>query len=197
MGVYHQAGLYPNPQVGYFNATASSPRSGSNWRVCESGIVTANRFGLAQQCANQEINRFQWDNEAQRMRVLNDLRIRYYEVLGAQEVRTVAQNMVDIAERGMTMVQQKVEAKQGSHIDYLQAKIQLESIRLTRDEADQRYVAAWEQLATIAGLPPMNPVPLDGVLSSEVPELNLDDRWQYLLSSSPQLRSNEFDLGHA
>ena len=85
-GVVHQAGLYPNPQVGYINSSASNPSvKQSNGAFFAQEFVTANKLGLAQLAASEELRRFQWDNEAQRIRVLNDLKIRYYEVLGSQK----------------------------------------------------------------------------------------------------------------
>lgn len=90
-GEYRQSGLYPNPQVGYLNTTAnqSAPKQ-SNGIFLSQEFVTAQKIPLAQAADSQEIKRLQWDQEAQRMRVLNDVRIRYYEVLGAQ--RSVAVN---------------------------------------------------------------------------------------------------------
>ncbi len=197
-GIYRQAGLYPNPQVGYFNASASSPGvKSSNGMFVSQEFVTANKLGLAERSATEEIKRYQWDNESQRKRVLNDLRIRYYEVLGAQESMAVANEMVEIAQKGLDLAEGNFKANQTSRIDFVQSKVQLETVRLARDDAENRYKAAWEQLATVAGIPPMGPVPLVGNLTDDIPEMELESRWQELLTGSPQLKSNECDLGHA
>jgi cobalt-zinc-cadmium efflux system outer membrane protein len=196
-GTYRQAGLYPNPQLGYLNGSASNPAvRQSNGIFLSQEIVTAKKLGLAQQSSAQELKRFQWDLEAQRMRVLNDLKIRYYEVLGAQEAVAVAHRLVKFAEESLNIAEELWNAKQGTRSDVLQAKVQLETIRLGLDEAEHRYAAAWEQLATIAGMSPMQPVPLADNLAGEIPRLELETRWQELLVGSPQLRSTESELDH-
>lgn len=197
-GIYRQAGLYPNPQMGYLNGSASVPGvKQSNGMFFSQEIVTAKKLTLAQQTAAAEIIRYQWDNESQRRRVLNDLRIRYYEVLGAQEAHAVADRMVKIAEKSVTMAQQTVQAGTFAQTELNNAKVQLETAKLSRDEAGERYRAAWEQLATIVGASPMSPVPITDELPKTIPELDLETCWGELLGNSPQLRSNESDLGHA
>jgi len=197
-GIYRQSGLYPNPQIGYLNGAASNPSvKNSNGMFVSQEFVTAHKLDLAQKSALVEIQRYQWDMESQRLRILNDLKIRYYEVLGAQQAMTVASRLVKIAERGVTMAEQNLLAKQSSRSDLLQAQVQLETAELSREEAEHRHAASWEQLATIAGLSPLTPVPLAGDLTADIPELDLESSWQHLLANSPQLRSTECDLGHA
>ena len=82
-GNYRQAGLYPNPQFGYLNDTTTHTGfRQSNGLFASQEFVTAKKLKLAKEAAAQEIKRLSWDQAAQRMRVLNDLKIRYYEVLG-------------------------------------------------------------------------------------------------------------------
>ena len=195
-GIYHQAGLYPNPQFGYLNSSASNPSvKQSNGGFYSQEFVTANKLGLAQLAASEELKRYQWDNEAQRMRVLNDLKIRYYEVLGAQEGVAVYRQLIQVSEKSLA-VAESLLASEGTRTDYLQAKVQLETVRLNFEEAELRYAAAWEQLATMIGEPSMQPVPLVGDLSEDVPKLDLETCWQELLAQSPQLRAAECELGH-
>ena len=196
-GTFRQAGLYPNPQVGYLNGTASNASvKQSNGIFLSQEFVTAHKLDLDQHAASQEIKRLQWDREAQCMRVLNDLKIRYYEVLGAQEARAVSQRLVKIAEENQRVAERLLDAKTGTRIDVLQAKVQLETVRLNLDDAEYRHAAAWEQLATITGTSPMQPVPLEGDLAGEIPQLDLESCWQELLARSPQLRSAESELDH-
>ena len=195
-GVVHQAGLYPNPQVGYINSSASNPSvKQSNGAFFAQEFVTANKLGLAQLAASEELRRFQWDNEAQRIRVLNDLKIRYYEVLGSQKAVEVYRELLKISEKSLAIAKSLL-ANEGTRTDYLQAKVQLETVRLNLDEAELRYAAAWEQLATMVGVSTLNPVPLVGDLTDDIPQLDLETCWQQLLSCSPQLRAAEAELGH-
>lgn len=196
-GTYRQAGLYPNPQIGYLNGTASNAAvKQSNGVFISQEFVTAHKLALDQQASSQEIKRFQWDREAQCMRVLNDLKIRYYEVLGAQESIAVALRLEKIAAENLQTAERLFNSKQGTRSDILLAKVQLETVQLSLEEAEYRHAAAWEQLATIIGSSPLQPVPLVGDLAGDIPELELEACWQELLSRSPQLRSTESELDH-
>ena len=196
-GAYRQAGLYPNPQIGYLNGTASDPRvKQSNGIFLIQEFVTEKKIDLDQAAAAQEIKKTEWDREAQWMRVRNDLKIRYYEALGAQEAVAVAQKLVKIAEASLAASERHFASKQGTRADILQARVQLETVRLTLDDAEYRHVAAWEQLATMIGTSPIQPFPLAGELASDIPQLDLESCWQDLLARSPQLRSAESELDH-
>lgn len=187
-GNYTQAGLFPNPQVGYLNASASpSSERQSNGVFISQEFVTARKLKLARNSESHELNRFGWEAEAQRMRVLNDLQIRYYEALGAQEARKLAERLEGIAEEGVSIAEELVKAKQGSRTDVVQAKIQLETVRISREDAEFRHQSAWQQLATIVGVPDLEPAALAGQLDSEPPQLDFAESLQKLFSNSPQL----------
>lgn len=109
---------------------------------------------------------------------------------------SVAKRLVGLAEESLRVSERLFNAKQGTRMDMLQAKVQLETLRSSLDESEQRHTAAWEQLATIVGISPMEPVPLVGKLTDEIPTLDLESCWQELIASSPQLRSTESELDH-
>jgi outer membrane protein, heavy metal efflux system len=197
-GIYLQAGLFPNPQMGYLNNTATRPGvEYSNGTYYSQEIPTMQKLKLGQAQAAVEINRYSWDNESQKRRVLNDLRIRYYEVLGAQEALKISEKIVAIAENIVRIAGNKVRGGAFSRNDLLQAERHLQFVRLGREEAQDRLHTAWEQMATMIGCSPMQPVPIDDELSANIPQLDRDAAWQELLNNSPQLRSSECDLGHA
>lgn len=197
-GAYQQVGLYPNPQVGYLNNSASpSSALQSNGVFLSQEFVTANKLKLARAWEGHELNRVGWEAEAQRMRVVNDLAIRYYEVLGAQEAVFATQKLEKVAENGLTTAEALLENKQGSKNDVLQATIQLETVRVSKEDALFRHYAAWQQLANIVGDPGLQPALLDGALEGEFPELDFDQSLQELLAASPQITSSQAALDHA
>lgn len=197
-GLYTQAGLYPNPQVGYLNGSASNPGvKSSNGLFLSQEFVMGNKLELAQQKEAVELERFQFDYESQRMRVMNDLRIRYYEVIGAQEACQFATQMVTLAEKGLDIAEKQEKAGFIPRTELNNAIIQLETVRLAQVEAENRRIAAWKQLATMIGDSSMAAVPLVGDLASDIPQLDEEASWQQLLVNSPQLQSNQRDLGHA
>lgn len=196
-GAYQQAGLYPNPQVGYLNNSASpSSVMQSNGVFLSQEFVTANKLKLARVWEGHELNRVGWEAEAQRLRVLNDLEIRFYEVLGAQEAVFATQALEKIALRGLSTAETLLENKQGSKGDVLQATIQLETVRVSKEDALYRHYAAWQQLANIVGDPGLAPSLLEGTLDAAMPELDFDQCLEELLAKSPQLTSSQANLDH-
>lgn len=197
-GNYQQAGLYPNPQIGYVNSSSNrSSEKQSNGAFFSQEIVTAGKLRKAQNWEAQELNKIGWDLEAQRQRVLTDVQIRFYEVLGAQHAVLTGKRLESLSERGLATVRQLFDNKTASRADVLQAKIQLETVRTALDEAVERHTAAWSQLANVVGLPDLEPTLLDGSLDGALPVLDSQSSLETLLSNSPQLRSAEAERDHA
>ncbi len=197
-GTWQQAGLYPNPQVGYVRTDASNPtQSQTNGFFAAQEFVTAHKLQLAQAVEAREAERLRWEWQAQRMRVLNDLQVRYYEVLGAQEQLAIADHLLGLAEEGVRAVDQQLKTQLATRPDALQARIQLSSLRMVRKDAHARYEAAWLQLAVIVGIPNMEPAGLEGRLDAPVAEFELESSLQQLLAASPQLRAAQIEVEHA
>ena len=191
-GSFQQAGLYPNPQIGYVNGTSNrSSVTQSNGAFYSQEFVTAGKLKKAQAWEANEVNKVAWDLEAQRTRVLTDVKIRYYDVLGAQHSVMTLKKLEGIAERGLETVRRLLDAKNATRVDMLQAKIQLETMRASLDEATERHSAGWQQLVNVIGLPDLEPTLLDGKLDRDLPTLDLRASWEKLLAGSPQLRSAE------
>lgn len=197
-GSFQQAGLYPNPQIGFVNG--SSDRSSvkqSNGAFYSQEFVTAGKLKKAQNWEANEVNKVAWDLEAQRQRVMTDVKIRYYDVLGAQHAVLTLKKLEGIADRGLETVRKLFDARNASRADVLQAKIQLETVRASLDEATERHSAAWQQMANIVGLPDLEVTLLDGKLDGDMPTLDARASWEELLARSPQLRSAEAERDHA
>lgn len=196
-GEYRQSGLYPNPQIGYLNTTAnqSAPKQ-SNGIFLSQEFVTAKKIPLAQAADSQEIKRLQWDQEAQRMRVLNDVRTRYYEVLGAQRAVTVNQELEVLSRKHLATAEELFQAKTAPKTDVLQARVLVESSRIGLAEANHRLEAAWAQLASMVGVPSLPLTSLSDTGSDAIPSLDMESEWQRMVEGSPQLRSAESELDH-
>lgn len=196
-GAYRQSGLYPNPQVGYLNTTAnqSSPRQ-SNGILVSQEFVTAKKLSLAQAADSQEIRRLEWDQEAQQMRVLNDVKIRFYEVLSAQRQLDVHRELERLSGEHLVAAQSLFEAQSVSRTDVLQATVLVETSRIRTAEATHRLETAWAQLATMVGVPALPMSTVRDLVADEIPDLDLETEWQRILAESPQLKAIQSELNH-
>ena len=189
-GEWKQVGLYPNPTLGYIRTDPDQHGQSETQGVFFSqDIVTAGKLGIARSAESQVIEQRKWQLNAQQGRVVNDVRSRYYEILGAQQAVTAATELEHLAVEGVRVTEELAKVKQGSRPDVLQAKIQLSTIRTTLETAMHRRQTAWKQLANIVGIPTMQPVALAGTLESEIPQLDWQQSLQQVLEASPVLKA--------
>lgn len=188
-GVWRQSGLYPNPTAGYLRTDPNQPRQSETQGIFLSQeFVTAKKLRLAQAADRQDIDWRRWQVEAQKGRVINDVRIRFYDVLGAQRSILEAAQLERLAAEGVRTVEQLLRAQQASRPDVLQAEMQLHAIRVALQDAKYKHLTAWRQLVNVAGVPNLPPTPLVGDLE-RLPQLDWQTNLDRLLSANPVLRS--------
>ena len=194
-GLMRQAGLYPNPQAGYLRTDPDqSGQSQTSGVFLSQEIVTAGKRRLAVQAEGQDVQIRRWQVTAQQARVLNDLRVRFYEVLGAQQAVQAATDLVGLAAEGVRVAEQLLQGNRGSQPDVLQAKIQLTLIQTSLQDAQYRHRSAWKQMANIIGIPDLPLAPLAGRLEDGIPDLDEKESLQRLLATSPLLRAQESEI---
>jgi cobalt-zinc-cadmium efflux system outer membrane protein len=193
-GLYRQAGLYPNPTVGYVRTDADQTgQSQTQGAFLGQEFVTGGKLRLAQAAGRKDVELGRWQLEAQRGRVVNDLRVRFYEALGAQEAVRAALDLKRLAEEGVRATSQLVQAKQAARPDLLQAELQLSAVRTSLSDARFRLQAARRQLATIVGAD-LPPAPLAGGLEDGLPRLDWQASLQQLLAASPLLLAQQAEV---
>lgn len=192
-GNWTQVGLYPNPVVGYqASEIGGGGTAGQQGAFVSQEFVTADKLELNRAVVSQDISRLSWQYEAQQLRVLNDLRSRFYEVLGAQKRVLIAMRLLEVAEQGVRVAKQLFQAKSGSRPDVLQAEIQRNEVRIALQTARQQHEAAWKRLLNVAGRPDLAPTLLEGELERDRPDLEWEPVWQRLLAGNPQLQAAQY-----
>ena len=191
-GLLRQATLYPNPTAGYLRTDADKPGQGGTQGVFLSqDIVTAGKLRLGGAAQREEVEARIWQLDAQRGRVSNDVRIRYFEVLGAQQTVRAIEELEQLAAEGVRVVKELVEAKQAARPDVLQSELQLNAVRTALQDAKYRRQAAWTQLTNVIGVPDLQPATLAGDLEQDIPQLGWEESLQRLLAASPVLKAQE------
>jgi len=182
-----QVGLYPNPVIGYESEEMGlEGRAGKQGGFVGQEIVTQGKLRLRRAVAGHEIVQARHGLEAQQLRVLNDVRAGWYNVLIAQRMVELNSGLVRIGQQGVDAAEQLLAAKEVSRVDVLQAKIEADSARVSLYDATARQLAAWRQLAIVVGAPEMEPAALEGD-PRHIPELSWDLALEQLLSQSPEL----------
>jgi len=187
-GNWLQVGLYPNPSIRAERGTNNAPLDMVNVYV-QQDIVTGRKLQLNREVAAHDVQRARWEAEAQSLRVLNDVQIRFIAALGAQRQLAVAEELVTISQEGVRISEKLATGEQVSEADVLQARLQQSQTQIILRSAQFRAAATWKRLGNIIGQPDLPPSPLEGDLEEVIPDLNWDHAWQQLLNDSPSLRA--------
>jgi len=189
-GRWIQAGLYPNPRAGYMaDEIGMAGRAGMQGFAVAQEIVRGGKLRLDRTAAAQEIVQAQQEQEAQRLRVLNDVRTHFYNLLVAQRTMELSDELVRLGERALKTAEElfRPPVEEVSRVDVLQARVELSTARVAAVEARNRHLSAWRRLAAVAGFPDLQPAPAVGDLEAALPELSWDESLSRLLATSPQL----------
>ena len=187
-GRYVQAGLCPNPEMVYIaDEMGNDGTEGLQGMGVGQEIVTNRKLRLGRAVASHEVQQARYGLEAQRWRVLNDVRAGYYEVLLAQRMIETNQKLVGIGREGVDLITKALEQGEVSKARLLQARIEAQTAGLGLVEAQNRHRAAWQRLAAVLGQPETEPQTLAGQLDEDLPKFTWKDTLRELLARSPEL----------
>jgi cobalt-zinc-cadmium efflux system outer membrane protein len=197
-GEWTQVGLPPNPTAGYLaSEIGDDGRAGQQGAFVAQEFVTGGKLRLNREVAAQAVRQAEQQCAAQRFRVLNDVRIDFYEVLIAQRKIEIAQELAGVSDQGFKAAESFMKAKEGSRVDLLQASIEANTAKMVLESARNDYLAAWRRLTAVIGLPETQPTPLNGDLREAMPEISFDDAMHRLLATSPEVASAQIGIERA
>jgi cobalt-zinc-cadmium efflux system outer membrane protein len=183
-----QAGLYPNPSVGYSGEEISGPASGGeHGAFVQQTIITAGKLGLSRAVFQREQTQAEELVKAQRLRVLNMVRLLYYQTLGAQHLVTWRERLAALAQEAVDITHQLFNVGQADQPDVLQAGVEAQQAQLTLEAARYDLERTWRQLAAVVGNPSLKRQALAGKIDEALPELEENSALSTLLEESPEL----------
>ena len=190
-----EAGLYPNPVIGYTGEQIGVENTPGEFQggFVEQEIVTAGKLRLsrdkylARADAARQIERAQW------YRVLNDVRIHYYRVLGARQVVEVQEQMVKTANDNLVTLREMFNVGQANEADIHDGKANLKREQLTLQMAQNQLLEAKERLSAIVGID-LGYRPLQGNLDGQGVKLQWESSLERLLAESPELAQAQAKL---
>jgi outer membrane protein, heavy metal efflux system len=198
-GRQRQARLYPNPIVGYSadDITAREPGQGKHSFWVQQSIITGGKRTLVQRAIAQEAVHAEAEQAMQRQRVLNAVRMGFYEVLGAARIVEVRRDLMRLAREAVEISEDLYNVGQADRPDVLEVGIEAEraEIDLTRAEADLER--AWQELAAVVGEPDMPYTSLAGDVEAELPVIDEAAVRERILRESPELRIARARAEHA
>ena len=197
-GKWVQAGLPPNPRVGYLSEDVGiEGTSGKQGAFVGQKFITGGKLDLDQAVVSREIMQSEQQLTATRQRVLTDVRISYYDVLIAQRKLKLAGELVDISKQAVRASQQLLKAKEIPRVGLLQTEIEAQTAHILLRRAKNGNVAAWRRLNSVIGGPDLALQPLEGDLDQLANDLEWNEQLERLVTKSPEVATAVAELERA
>jgi cobalt-zinc-cadmium efflux system outer membrane protein len=188
-GLARQAGLYPNPTVGYYGDEIRGGYIGGGKQggFVSQTIVLGGKLQAARRVAEIEVNEIETRGQIQRLRIVNNVRVAFYEVLGAQRLVEVRENLAKLAADATLTSVQLGNVGQADRPDILQAEVEQQQANVNFRIAQQNLQASWRTLAAVVGKTDLPVVRLEGDLEV-IPDLNYEEWVATTLRESPEVK---------
>jgi cobalt-zinc-cadmium efflux system outer membrane protein len=189
VGLAKQAGLYPNPTVGYYGdeIRGGFTRGGKQGGFVSQTIVTGGKLRAARRVAELQAEEVETTGQVQRLRIVNNVKVSFYEVLAAQKLVDVRQNLAKLAGDATQTSHQLGNVGQADRPDILQAEVEQQQAIISLRNAQQQLLASWRVLAAVVGNPGLPIANLEGNLDA-IPDLKYEEWVATTLRDSPTVK---------
>ncbi len=198
-GRYVQAGLYPNPDVGYAaSEVGNEGRGGQQGTYIQQEFVFGGKLGLSQNVASAERDAADHALLLQELRVRNNVRLEYYAILVANRNLDLAKQLFAVAENAARLAKIRSEQGEASKLDELQARGEQQRAAVAVAQATNAVEATWKRLQAVVGDPTLSKQPLAGNIEQNVlPDISYPELLERLQLTSPQIRLAEARINRA
>jgi len=181
-----QAGLYPNPAIGYQGEQirGGSYGGGEEGVYIAQSIVLGGKLGLRRGIYDQQKKADEAIVAAQVDRVHNDVAQAFYKTLAAQETVIARRRLLKLSQDAVETAHQLANVGQADAPDLLQAEVEDEQAKIDYETAQRDFLADFGMLAALAGEPDLPVSPLEGAFDTP-PEIDSDHIVAKILQSSP------------
>jgi outer membrane protein, heavy metal efflux system len=190
-GIRQQVGTRPNPTAGYFGQQLADRQTDQHGLFIEQEFVRGNKLALNREVLGHTHRAQDAEGEAQRLRVLTDVRIRFYEAVAAQQQLAAIRSFQEVARQGVQLAEARQRAEEGSLIETLQARTLVSEVSLAAEQAEVAYRGAWHELAAIAGIPAATSAKLVADLALPAERFDWESTIDEILAQSPEIMAAE------
>lgn len=193
-----QAGLWPNPTVGYAGdeIRGGSFGSGEQGVFIQQSVILGGKLGLDRKIFAEEGKQTESEAEEQHLRVENGVRIAFYQSLATQQMVEIRMKLSGLAKDAVETTQQLFNVGQADQPDLLQAQVEADEADLAVITAKQDQQRAWRILSAVVGSPAMTLERLEGNLE-DLPAIDSDQVVLTILRDSPAVKIAQFGVTRA
>src|SRR5437870_2601130 len=194
-----QSSLWPNPTAGY---TGEEIRGGSfgggeQGFFVQQDVILGGKLGLNRKIFAQEVRQAEAENDEQRLRVTNAVKIQYYQALAAQEMVDMRKEISRITSETAKYSRQLFNIGQQNETEVLQAEVEAQQTDLAVISAELTRRRAMTTLAAVVGKASVQGATLGGSLEENLPELDEQQLLDALLRESPAVRIAQVGVARA
>ena len=162
-GRARQAGMLPNPVIGYEGdqIRGGSYGGGEQGGFVQQTIPLGGKLGLRHDVYRAQQRTGELALAAQQQRVEADLESSFYAALALQQESGTRKHLAALATDAAQTARQLANVGQADAPDVLQSEVEQEQAALDTLSAQRRYIAAFHQLAATAGEPDLPLARLD------------------------------------
>lgn len=188
-GAAYQAGLYPNPEIGYASDQIGIEGTAGELQgaYISQEFVTGGKLQLSRAKWAQAACIAETNLSAQYDRVINDVRIHFYQTLAAQRHVELHQQLLANAKDNVQTHKEMLNLGQTNMAGMLQAEVDLSQKQLNLQTAENDLDQSWRNLMAMVGTPNMLRSSLIGALEPTDEKLDWDSAYFHLLQNSPEL----------
>ncbi|HTZ47527.1 MAG TPA: TolC family protein [Verrucomicrobiae bacterium] len=182
-----QAGLYPNPSVGYTGdeIRGGSVNGGKQGFFVEQSVVTGGKLGKARAVFEQEERVAELEAQEQKTRVETSVKIAFYRVLAAQELLELRRDLSQIGQMVQESEDELARTGQFDETEQLQTQIEVKRLHLADLEQENVLREQWRRLAAVIGEPDLPQAAVAGDLEHGWPEINEEQILETIANLSP------------
>jgi cobalt-zinc-cadmium efflux system outer membrane protein len=185
-----QAGLYPNPTVGYSGdeIRGGSINGGKQGFFAQQTVITAGKLAKNRSVFEQETRLAELEAEEQKTRVETSVKIAYYRVLAAQELLELRRDLSQIGLEYQASEDELVRTGQVDESEKLETDIEVQRLHLAALLQENVLRDQWRRLAAVLGKPDLPQSTVVGDLEHGWPEIDEQQILATITTLSPATR---------
>jgi cobalt-zinc-cadmium efflux system outer membrane protein len=195
-GHRRQAGLNPNPLIGYEGEELTLNkdkwvRQTHHYFFLEQRIIVGRKLKRGRELFEAARVEAGARADVQQQRVRNAVRVLYYEALVAARLVQARGELARIAREAVATSEELLNVGQADLPDLLEAQIEADRAEIEEQAARHEREAVWRMLAAVVGEPDMPLRPLAGNPEEGIPALDQEALLAALLRGSPEIKAAE------
>ena len=193
-----QAGLYPNPSIGYSgeHIRGGEYGGGEQGAYLQQEVVLGGKLSARRNIYQQEAKVNQLGVDEQNYRVQASVQRAFYRALAAESLVVVRQRLLQVTLDALDTAHQLANVGQADAPDILQAEVEAEQAKVDFVRAQRRYLQEFQMLAAAAGAQHLEVSPLKGELDHP-PAIDPEQQVATIISDSPTVKRAQQEVAVA